>query len=114
MEDNRSSDIADVVLGLEAEMRKAGIWEIEPPSPEALASAQPFCFDTLRFSQWLQWVLIPRMSSILEQGLELPTESRILPMAEEALVGMPVQVDSLLALLRRFDELIMSDDSRRS
>ncbi len=106
MENNRISDIADVVLGIEAEMRKAGIWELEPPSPGALASTQPFCYDTLSFSQWLQWVLVPRMTTILEQGLELPAESHILPMAEEAWAGMPVQAESLLALLGRFDELI--------
>ncbi len=51
--------------------------------------------------------MVPRMTAILEQGFDLPTESRILPMAEECLREMPEQAATLLVLLRRFDELIV-------
>ena len=106
MREDRIGEIAEVILGIEAEMRKAGLWESDPPTREALASEQPFCYDTLEFSQWLQWVMVPRMAAILEQGLALPSESRILPMAEECLQGTPEQAAPLLVLLRRFDALI--------
>ncbi len=106
-------EIAEVVLGIEAELRKAELWESHPPPRAALASVQPFCYDTLEFTQWLQWVMVPRMSAILEQGLDLPTESQILPMAEECLREMPEQPAPLLVLLRRFDELIADAGRRR-
>ncbi len=51
--------------------------------------------------------MVPRMTAILEQGFDLPAESRILPMAEECLRGLPEQAAPLLVLLRRFDELIV-------
>ncbi len=108
MAEHRRGEIAEVILGIEAELRKAGLWEVEAPPREALASGQPFCYDTLKFTQWLQWVLLPRMTAILEQDLDLPTESRILPMAEECLGRTPEQAAPLLALLWRFDELILN------
>ncbi|WP_258876037.1 YqcC family protein, partial [Pseudomonas aeruginosa] len=30
-------------------------------APEALASPEPFCVDTLALEQWLQWIFLPRM-----------------------------------------------------
>ncbi len=46
-----SGEIAEVILGIEAEMRKAGLWESDPPPREVLASSQPLCYDTLEFTQ---------------------------------------------------------------
>lgn len=42
---------------LEDELRQLGWWEQQAPSAQALQSQQPFCVDTLEFSQWLQWIL---------------------------------------------------------
>lgn len=87
-------------------MRRLDLWEDETPSPEALASHQPFCFDTLSFSQWLQWVFLPRMKRILERGGPLPAESGIFPLAEECLRGLEPDATYLLTLIDRFDDLI--------
>jgi len=89
-------------------MRRLGLWTREPPRPEALASRQPFCYDTLAFEQWLQWVFIPRMKRILEQGLELPQDSDIRPLAEEVFSRYSADTSALLGLIRAFDELIVS------
>ena len=51
MREDRTGEIAEVVLGIEAELRKAGLWESEPPPREAIASSQPFCYDTLELTQ---------------------------------------------------------------
>ena len=99
-------ELADIILSLEAELRRAGTWEGEPPPPDALRSNQPFCCDTLTFAQWLQWILIPRMKVILEEGLAWPAQSNILPMAEECLNVAPQHAPGLLALIKRFDALI--------
>lgn len=100
------SKVADVVLGIEAEMRRLDLWEAEPPPLRALSSPEPFCYDTLRFTQWLQWVLVPRMRHIIECGEALPTQSDIFPLAETVLADIPANTDQLLALVRSFDLLI--------
>jgi uncharacterized protein YqcC (DUF446 family) len=98
--------IADVLLEIEAELRISGKWQQNQPPMSALASAEPFCVDTLRFEQWLQWVFLPRMRQILEQQQPLPVKSGIYAYAEEALPGDAPSTSRLLALIRRFDDLI--------
>lgn len=116
MEDSLS-DIADIIFCMEKEMRRLGLWAREPPRPEALASKQPFCYDTLAFEQWLQWlqwlqwVFIPRMKRILEQGLAVPQDSDVYPLAEEVFSRSSADTRALLDLNRAFDELILSRGS---
>ncbi len=50
---------------LETEMISCQLWDNNIPSPTALSSCEPFCVDTLRFEQWLQWVFIPKMREML-------------------------------------------------
>ena len=104
-EHTRREALAVVIDRLEATMRAAGEWEDEPPPERLLASRQPFCFDTLTFMQWLQWLMIPRMRRILENHEELPRSSAILPYAEE-FVSNDRHGRELLRLIERFDELI--------
>ncbi|OZG72597.1 hypothetical protein BTA51_15325 [Hahella sp. CCB-MM4] len=92
---------------MEAELRRLDMWSSQPPSPEALASQQPFCIDTLEFHEWLQFILISRMKVIIEADAPLPQASGILPMAEERYKQELEQVDALLDVIRRFDDLIM-------
>jgi uncharacterized protein YqcC (DUF446 family) len=98
--------IADVLLEVEAALRTSGKWEKSRPPAAALVSAQPFCIDTLRFEQWLQWIFLPRMKHILEQNRPLPTRSGIFVYAQESLSKQDPPTGSLLALIKRFDELI--------
>jgi uncharacterized protein YqcC (DUF446 family) len=98
--------VVDVLLELEAEMRALGWWEEEKPSATALASQQPFCVDQLAFEQWLQWIFLPRMKAIIEAGQPLPTQSAIFVYAEECLRHHGSKSAHLLALIKRFDELV--------
>jgi len=100
------ADIADVILAIEAELRRLNLWEDESPPRSALLSLQPFCYDTLRFNQWLQWVFLPRMRVILEDDLELPEASDIHPLAEEAFRQVDRDSARLLALIKHFDQII--------
>lgn len=70
---------------LQIAMRLHDLWESTPPSPEAMASSQPFCMETLTPTQWLQWIFIPRMEAILEANTDLPRNFAITPYLEEAL-----------------------------
>ncbi len=70
--DRRVPALAEQLLLIERELRALGVWAMEAPSLEALASQEPFCVDTLSFEQWLQWIFLPRMKTILEEGGHFP------------------------------------------
>ncbi|KPK39810.1 MAG: hypothetical protein AMJ69_04650 [Gammaproteobacteria bacterium SG8_47] len=105
--------LASTLLEIEAELRRLGWWEEQAPSTQALASQQPFCLDSLRPEQWLQWVLLPRMQAILEQNAPLPGQSGLFVYFEECWRNRGVECAALLALLTRFDELIAIDAAAR-
>lgn len=104
----RERALLAVVDGLEAELRRVQLWDPERPSETLLASSQPFCIDTLALSQWLQWLLIPRMRSVLAGERPMPTRSAIYPLAEDCFEHLEDPC-ALLALIERFDQLIRED-----
>ncbi|MCQ3827928.1 YqcC family protein [Microbulbifer elongatus] len=101
------SDIATLLLELEAELRALDLWEDTPPSAEALASTQPFCVDTLTFPQWLQFVFLTRMSHLVEFEQPLPQQCAIAPMAEEHFRGSSQTGAALVAKLTEIDERLV-------
>jgi uncharacterized protein YqcC (DUF446 family) len=104
----RERALIAVVDGLEAELRRMRLWEHEPPSARKLASTQPFCVDTLALSQWIQWLLIPRMRAIFAGEGKLPTQSAIHPYAEDCFEHLD-DPTPLLLLIERFDGLIRGE-----
>jgi uncharacterized protein YqcC (DUF446 family) len=98
--------LAQLLDSLQAELELLNLWETMPPSARALQSALPFCCDTLRFSQWLQWVFMPRTRALLDAGGAFPFMSAIRPMAEEALAGCDWDGGRLLHLLGAIDQTI--------
>lgn len=78
----------------------------DQPSPQALASVEPFCFDTLEFHAWLQWVFLPRMRDTLMQNKPLSAPCRIAPLAEYRFAELSTNdTTELLALITAFDTL---------
>ena len=63
--------ISYLLKALEKEMRSLDLWSSTPPAEQALASSMPFCYDTLDFSEWLQWIFIPRLHLLLYETLPL-------------------------------------------
>ena len=103
---DRTTRIAELLIDVEAQLRQLGQWDRVPPLPEALASQQPFCVDTLTLPQWLQFVFLPTLYAMLENGQSLPDRCGIAPMAEEYFRGMGLGSDALEAALVRIDELL--------
>lgn len=97
-----SASVSATLDAIEEAMKMAQLWQTTPPTPEALASVQPFCCDTLAFEQWVQWVLLSRLRALIEGKLPLPTNAAIAPMAEEVWCGQP-RFESVTALLRKLD-----------
>ena len=93
--------VAALLIDLEAQLRTRLLWDIEEPDPTALASTQPFCIDTLSFPQWLQFVFLPRMRALLDEGHPLPTKCGIAEMAEMHFDA--ADAVAVIALLREID-----------
>ena len=97
------TEVAAVLIDIEAHLRQLGQWDSRPPSAAALASDQPFCVDTLSLPQWLQFIFIPRLYQMLESGQALPGQCGIAPMAEEYFKPLDVNADSLVASIYCLD-----------
>jgi uncharacterized protein YqcC (DUF446 family) len=101
---DRFMEIASLLIDIEQELRVMGLWETEMPSTEALSSNEPFAIDTLGFTQWLQFIFIPKMAVLIEQQ-SLPANCWIAPMAEEVF-AQSNYASGLIAHLRRIDQLL--------
>ncbi|HZF29260.1 MAG TPA: YqcC family protein [Gammaproteobacteria bacterium] len=106
---DRHRALSVIVDALEATLRRMRLWEQESPDAVRLASTQPFSCDTLRFHQWLQWLLIPRMRQVLDDGGALPTASAIHAYAEECVAELGEDPAELLFLIGHFDALIRGE-----
>nr|WP_067298610.1 YqcC family protein [Marinobacterium profundum] len=91
---------------LEQELQTLQLWQQNAPSSEALNSIEPFCVDSLAFSEWLQWVMIPRFDAMIQQQRTLPGNSDIAAMAEEAFKGINADTAVLLDLIRQIDSTL--------
>ena len=76
------------------------------PTDAQLASRLPFCVDTLRFEQWLQFIYIPRLTGLLASDLPLPAKSGVAEMAEEAFGRGVGAIERLIVTLRQVDKLL--------
>lgn len=100
------TEVAEVLIDIEAELRQLSLWERVPPPTSALDSSEPFCIDTLTLPQWLQFVFLPTLYRLLEEKAALPERCAITPMAEEYFRGSQLASGSLLAALQRIDNLL--------
>ncbi|WP_303292058.1 YqcC family protein [Marinobacter sp. SS5-14b] len=105
-EQRRLDQITDSLLQIELELRQLGEWQPEVPPAEAFESTQPFCLDTMEFTQWLQFVFIERMKLLVEAGMPLPSASGIAPMAEEHFRGRSQSGTGLVRALVEMDTLL--------
>jgi len=101
-----AGQVADCLLRIEMELRQLQLWEQERPPEEAFASTEPFCIDTLAFTQWLQFVFLERMAVLIESGQPLPAVSGIAPMAEEYFRGQEQTGQGLIRALEAVDRLL--------
>jgi uncharacterized protein YqcC (DUF446 family) len=98
--------IAALLIDVEAQLRQLQLWQDELMPAEALTSRQPFCIDTMNFPQWLQFVFLPSMYSLLETDQPLPGECGIAPMAEEYFRGLRLASAELEGVLVSIDQVL--------
>ncbi|WP_456267819.1 YqcC family protein [Kushneria sp. AK178] len=105
----------DVALTrLEAAMRAGDLWQSQSrPEPSAFDSEQPFYADTMTLGQWLRYVLIPRLRSLMESEHALPDSANIAPAAEVYLQDSKTSVRlPILEALRDVDNVLVNGELR--
>jgi uncharacterized protein YqcC (DUF446 family) len=108
-----NTEIAELLIDIEAQLRQLNQWDRVPPSAEALASQEPFSVDTLTLPQWLQFIFLPTLYQMLEEGQPLPQRCGIAPMAEEYFRGTGLRSGELVVALMRIDELLNGNATPR-
>ena|SRR5690242_3118896 len=95
--------VAQYANQIEAEMRRIGMWQTQPLRPEQMAFKQAFAMDTMAFSQWLQFIFLPRVRQAVESN-SFPRSSSVGAQAVREFDGDP-EADQLVTLLSEFDAL---------
>ncbi|GAA0788376.1 YqcC family protein [Marinobacterium sediminicola] len=103
---DRNQQVSTVLIEIRMEMQAQGLWQSQPPEPAALMSREPFCVDTLDFTEWVQWLLLPRLEEMISRELPLPQNSEIQPMAEEVFKQLEEDTDRLLDLIGQLDKAL--------
>lgn len=106
---SKHNQVRHSLQAIEQSMRDLALWQAAPPEPEAFSSIEPFCVDSMLAEEWLQWVLLPRMTALLDANAALPTRFVITPYFEEALKNKQPSCMPLLLLLQRLDSLLNTD-----
>jgi uncharacterized protein YqcC (DUF446 family) len=95
------------IAEIEHEMKRIGYWQSDPLRPEQYEFRSAFAMDTMAFSQWLQFIFIPRAKNMLETGEKFPPDSQNGAQAVREFDGDD-RAQGLVALLSEFDEIIRS------
>jgi len=91
---------------LTQQLKTQGLWQADKPEASKLTSTVPFCCDTLAFEQWLQFVFISKLHSMLMTGMALPADIAIKPMAEESFKHLGEASSSLIQIIANIDQLL--------
>lgn len=106
--------VAAVLIDIEACLRQLDLWDSEPPTAEALASTEPFAVDTLTLPQWLQFIFLPTLYTLLDERSRLPDKCAITPLAEEFFRDSGLATAGLLESLAQVDALLSGEVHRPS
>ena len=102
---DRPAQIKVQIERIESMMLTIELYSDQRPDGSAFESSVPFCYDTMSFLEWLQWVMFPRTVEMIERQLPLPTVCEIHPLAEEEFKLLEQETDALLAEIAVLDRL---------
>jgi uncharacterized protein YqcC (DUF446 family) len=99
--------VASKIDEIEAEMRRIGVWQDKPLTPEQMDFKEPFGADLITLEQWLQFIFIPNVREIVAAKGKFPSGSEVADHAfrEWIMWGSRNDVERLIQLLRQFDSL---------
>ncbi len=89
---------------LENKLRECQLWSSNMPDATAFNSTAPFCYDSMPFEQWLQWVFIPALDGLIKNKAAYPENCATAPMGEIAWRKKPgVETLELIHILENID-----------
>ena len=91
-----------LLVELKELLKKHALWQAQAPTASAMSSEQPFSVDTLEPHEWLQWVFIQRIESMIELGQPLPKGFEIAPYFEEVWKLSP-EYQEIILVLKKMD-----------
>jgi len=103
---DRHSQLASLLFEVERELRQMRLWADQHPPAEALRSSEPFSIDVLTFTQWLQFIFLPKMYATIEAAGELPESCSIAPMAEAFFKAECIEASAMIRHLAAVDRFI--------
>lgn len=101
--------LASYLLKLENTLQQHSLWSAYSPTQQQLSSLQPFCLDTLTIEQWLQFILIPRLSALIAAGAELPTipaDHGMTSMVDLIFSQRNIRANEVIDLIHAIDSLL--------
>ncbi len=98
-----SKVVLSQIASIEAEMQRIGFWQAEPLKSEQYQFNEAFGTDTMAFSQWLQFIFLPRVKDSAASG-NFPSESHVAAQAVREFDGVQ-EASHLVTLLSEFDAL---------
>ncbi|MEE9448348.1 MAG: YqcC family protein [Arenicellales bacterium] len=101
----RPAKIQAQMQHIETMLLEMNLVALKRPTDAAFQSGLPFCYDTMSFIEWLQWVMFPRTRELIDKQLPLPTVCEIHPLAEEECKHIKQDTTRLLASLLTLDQL---------
>ena len=88
---------------IEIEMKKVGMWQSEPLEPAQYQFHTAFAMDTMSFTQWVQFVFIPKVKEAAK-AKQFPAKSQVGAQAVREFDTLPT-ASRLVTLLSEFDAL---------
>jgi uncharacterized protein YqcC (DUF446 family) len=85
-------------------MKRIGMWQSTPLPAAAYEFRKAFGMDTMAFSQWLQFIFIPRVRDLIRTGAAFPSSSMVGAQAVRESDTVP-DTGELVQLLSTFDAL---------
>ncbi len=104
-----STSLKTALAQLEDALKNANLWDSVEPKQALLTSTAPFMVDTLDFNQWLQWILIPKLTYMIEHNIPMPEVSNITSMAEVWLQQKKLNQPNLLIAIKAVDSAFLKN-----
>ncbi|MAR73250.1 MULTISPECIES: YqcC family protein [Halomonas] len=90
---------------LEATMKAANMWRMDKPEAAAFNSRQPFCIDTMSLPQWLRFVFIARLDTLVEQRAPLPASCDVAPAVDAYLIQEGARAQDRMLLQKVVEDI---------
>lgn len=98
-------EVEERIVEIQRAMRELGLWQSGSLPPDAYEFELPFGVDKLTFAQWLQFVFVPRVKTVVAAKGDFPNSSSVGTQAVRELDGVEGG-DRLVELLCEFDRFI--------